>query len=385
MRIALVNKKFTLKGGGAERYAVDFANALIDNGYEVDCYGNVIEDINPAASKYFIPMIKKPGFLKILSFNHNYQKIISQKYKQYDIIYALTQVFPADLYFMGGGAHEHWMNIRFPNRLLNYLKYLISPTHIAQLWIECQIFKEKNCHTILANSELIKNHAKIYGNVSPERVFVVYNGIDSTRFNPEVNNQYRTITREELNIATNDIAISYLSHNWSRKGLITIFEALADIKNKTQSNYKVLIAGKGNIEEYRKKGLNLGLNKEDMIFLGSHSTPEKIYAASDISILPTMYDPCAGVTVEAMACGVPTITTQENGSHELITHEKNGFILDQHDNFHTLSEYLLKLENPKIREKFGRNAAEAVKNRTFKQVVAESIEVMTTITKNKKH
>lgn len=384
MRIALVNKVFSLSGGGAERYAVDFANTLINQGYEVDCYGNKLEDLDPKINLFHVSMIRKPGFLKILSFNHYYQKTIARNKDKYDIIYALTQVYPADLYFMGGGAHKHWMNVRFPNPILNYLKYIISPTHIAQSWIESQIFKNENCKAILANSELIKNHAGIYGDVQPERVFVVYNGIDYERFNPDVKKTFRKLTRKKLQLNDDDIVISYLSHNWERKRLLTIFEAIATLKSITPIRYKVIIAGKGNIDEFRKKGLNLGLDETDMIFLGSHSTPEKVFAASDISVLPTMYDPCAGVTVESMACGLPTITTPSNGSHELITHGENGFVLQQHDNSDNLVEYLMILQNQQKREEFGLKAAEAVKDRTFHQVVRESIEVMKQIIDNEK-
>ena len=384
MKIALVNKKFSLSGGGAERYAVDLANALIAQGHEVDCYGNVLENLDPAINTYTVSMFRKPGWLRILSFESNFKKIINNKKSQYDIVYALTQVFPVDLYFMGGGAHKHWLSIRFPNPVLNCIKKIISPNHLAQLWLEDQIFKKENCTAILANSFLVKEHAKLYGGVSDERAFVVHNGIDNKRFNLTIADDYRDSTREEFKIAENDFVISYLAHNWRRKGLITIFQAMAILKSRHGINCKILVAGKGNIEEFKREGLDMGLTEESIVFVGSFAYPERLYVASEVSILPTMYDPCAGVTVEAMACGVPVITTPDNGSHELIKHGESGFVLSAYDASEELAEYLLLLQNKEVRGRFGEVAEKAVSYRSFEQVVNETIAIMKNVVLMKK-
>ena len=376
MKIALVNKKFSLSGGGAERYAVDLANALIAQGHEVDCYGNILEDLDPAAGKIPLKMFQKPGWLRILSFARNFRIEIKQRYATYDIVYALTQAFPADLYFMGGGAHEHWLSLRYPQRWRNYLKRIITPVHAAQLWLENKIYQEENCMAIIANSCLVRDHAQKYGNVDPRRVFVVHNGIDRQRFNLTIAGKYREITREEFGLCEDDFVISYLSHNWARKGLLTIFGAMAEVKRRLGLDCRILIGGKGDAGAFRAQGVELGLDDESMIFVGTYSMPEKLYVASEVSILPTMYDPCAGVTVEAMACGVPAITTRDNGSHELIKHGKSGFVLNAYDAVSELAEYIILLQDKAIREKMGRVAAAEVRDRTFEQVVTETIAVM---------
>ena len=384
MKIALVNKKFSLSGGGAERYAVDLTNALLDHGHDVDCYGNTIEDVGEKAGKCYVPMFKKPGWLRILSFAKNFKTIIKDRADKYDIVYALTQAYPADLYFMGGGAHKHWLSLRFPNPVLNFIKRIVTPTHSAQLWLENQLYNQNNCTAILANSNLIREHSHLYGKVSAERVFVVHNGVDHIRFNPEVISKYRGVTRNEFGIGQNDFVISYLSHNWARKGLYTIFKAMSEIKKEHGTKCKIIIGGKGNIDDFTAKGIALGLNKKDMIFVGAYSMPERLYAASDVSILPTMYDPCAGVTVEAMACGVPVITTPENGSHELIKHGESGFVLSGYDAASELAGYLSTLQNKELRKEFGRRAEMDIRYRSFSQVVAESIDVMKEIVEIKK-
>ncbi len=384
MKIALVNKRFSLSGGGAERYAVDLANALMAQGHKVDCYGNTLEDLGPEAGLYPVRMYRKPGWLRILSFNRNFRKVISKHFAEYDIVYALTQAFPADLYFMGGGAHKHWLSLRFPNPLTNYLKRLVTPVNSAQLWLENKIYQEENCRAIIANSELVKRHAEKYGAVDPKRVFVVHNGIDDKRFNPEIAAKYRDSTRKEFGIGSEEFVISYLSHNWERKGLKTIFEAMALLRNKANISTRILIAGRGDAAAFRTLGLELGLEDSSMIFIGSYAMPEKLYVASEVSILPTMYDPCAGVTVEAMACGVPAITTPDNGSHELIRHGFTGYVLSSYAASEELSEYLFRLQDREKREEMGAAASRDVSYRNFQQVVAETVAVMQQVAADKK-
>ncbi len=384
MKIALVNKRFSLSGGGAERYAVDLANALMAQGHEVDCYGNTLEDLGTKAGLYKVRMYRKPGWLRILSFNRNFSKLISGRLAEYDIVYALTQAFPADLYFMGGGAHEHWLSLRFPDPYINFLKRLITPVNSAQLWLENKIYRQENCRAIIANSELVKCHAEKYGAVPPERVFVVHNGIDDKRFNSEVAGRYRESTRREFGISSDEFVISYLSHNWERKGLKTILEAMALLRNKANITTRILVGGRGDAPAFRALGLELGLEDSAMIFLGSYAMPERLYVASEVSILPTMYDPCAGVTVEAMACGIPAITTPENGSHELIRHGITGYVLSSYAASEELSEYLLELQDREKREAMGAAASRDVSYRNFKQVVAETVAVMRQVAAEKK-
>jgi UDP-glucose:(heptosyl)LPS alpha-1,3-glucosyltransferase len=66
-----------------------------------------------------------------------------------------------------------------------------------------------------------------------------------------------------------------------------------------------------------------------------------VYAAADVFLLPTLYDPFANVTLEALAAGLPVITSAQNGASEIMTNEKNGFILPRADDV-TLIVYLLE-------------------------------------------
>lgn len=383
MKIALINKVFSQTGGGAERYAVDLAETMLRYGHEVHLYGNVIKGVDERAITHHVPMARKPGFRKILSFSKNAAKVLDPERDSYDAIYALTQAYPADLYFMGGGAHKRWLEIRMPNPVWRFIRCVLNPTHFAQMWIEDQIFKAKNCSMILANSHLIKEHAIKYGNVTPERVAVVHNGVDRTRFNPEVKKQFRTDMRVELGLQENELGLLFVSHNWPRKGLSTIINALGRL-GESGKRYKLIVAGKGKEKPFLELASANNIPHERIKFMGSYPQPEKLYAACDVFVLPTMYDPCAGVTVEAMACSLPAITSRDNGAHELITQGESGYILDDPNDSATLAVYLEKLLDDDTRERLGKKAAIDIEPRTFDLVVKETIAVLEKISSEKK-
>lgn len=385
MRLALINKVFSQSGGGAERYAVDFANTLAAQGHEIHLYGVVIEDVDESIHKHYLTMPRKPGFRKILGFAKNARKALEADCEKsgYDVVYALTQAFPADLYFMGGGAHRHWLRIRMPNPLWRFIRCCLNPTHFAQMWLEDQIFKADNVGMILANSHLIKRHALEYGNVAPERVAVVHNGVDRSVFNPEYAASVRAECRKEFGLADDDLALLFVAHNWPRKGLETIIRALGVLSGAAK-RYKVLIAGKGKPAKFIKIAEEVGVDPSRLCFLGSLREPQKLYAAGDVFVLPTMYDPCAGVTVEAMACSVPAITSTSNGACELVEHGRNGYVLQDYSDYTTLADYLQLLCDDALRKEMSLAAAESVKERSFEQVVRETVAVFEQIAASKK-
>jgi UDP-glucose:(heptosyl)LPS alpha-1,3-glucosyltransferase len=80
-------------------------------------------------------------------------------------------------------------------------------------------------------------------------------------------------------------------------------------------------------------------------FVGARS-PEAFYGASDVLVLPSYYDPCANVTVEALACGLPVITSVFNGAFELLTPGVTGYCVDDASDAGQVAGYLERLQDP---------------------------------------
>jgi UDP-glucose:(heptosyl)LPS alpha-1,3-glucosyltransferase len=81
----------------------------------------------------------------------------------------------------------------------------------------------------------------------------------------------------------------------------------------------LFVAGRGNRGRYKSSRAQ---------FLGTVVDLPRVYAAADIFILPTIYDPFSNACLEALACGLPVITTRDNGFSEIIEDGVHGSIVD---------------------------------------------------------
>ena len=336
MKIALINNRFSASHGGLERYACNLTKMLLTRGHEVHLYAQAIQDVPEQAQKHLVHVFKKPSWLRILIFVMQVKRQISSE--QYDIVYGLTKAFPLDVYRMGDGVHRHWLAIRFPNPVWRMINCMINFTYAMNLFMESRVFKTKNCRIWVSNSKLCQKHAEQYLNVSPEQLRVIYNGVDQTEFNPVLAKSDRHVTRGEMGLGEDDIAITYIANNWRRKGLGVLLKAISRLGQRGK-NIHVLVVGRGNPKKFDNliKTLNLA---QQVHFLGTTKNVIKYYGAGDLFVLPTKYDPFSNVCLEAMACGLPVITTLENGASEIIDIGKTGYVQQDPDSDEELSKLL---------------------------------------------
>ncbi|MFZ3071784.1 MAG: glycosyltransferase family 4 protein [Thermodesulfobacteriota bacterium] len=377
MKIALITKGFLSSWGGAERMSVNVARELKKAGHEVHVYAaRVGDEAIPGVS---VTKVEAAGFisaLKILSFNARVRKLL--RAKDYDVRLGFTQVFPLDVYRASGGVHEHWMRLQYPNQLLRAFKYVTSLVHLAVVWIERNIAKPKNHGFVITNSKLVKTHVEQYLGVNDSDVRVVYNGIDHGIFNPEVK-KFRSETRRALGISDADVVALYVSNNWTRKGLDTVLRAMKGVKGLT-----LVVVGRGKSGKFLKLMKDLGLETGHVKFAGPTGNIERFYGASDFFVLPTQYDPSSNACFEAMACGLPVITTITNGASEVLTHAKDGFILGDWQDDVSLKRFFSELMDPGMRRAVGDAAVKRIEGFTVERCVNEIIEVCELAFKKKK-
>jgi UDP-glucose:(heptosyl)LPS alpha-1,3-glucosyltransferase len=93
-------------------------------------------------------------------------------------------------------------------------------------------------------------------------------------------------------------------------------------------------------------------------FAGHAKDPEAYYAAADVFVLPTFFDPFANATLEAMASGLPVITSRSNGASEILTPGADGLVVDDLREAAGLARAIGDLTDPTRREAMGRAARE---------------------------
>ena len=225
---------------------------------------------------------------------------------------------------------------------------------------------------IIAVSEFTKREILQSYNLKANKIEVIYNGVDVTKFKPTEN---KDEAKRKLGLSKNPI-ILYVGRLYSRKGLPTLLKATSLIARKL-SNVKLVISGKALFGEKRKlsflaKKLGVERNVHFFGYFPDEKLP-KLYQAADVFAFPSLYENLPFALLEALSSGLPAVSTRIGGIPEIIQEGKNGFLIDPLD-FNSLAEKIMYvLENPKLAFEIGLMARETVKRRFNLEKTAEQV------------
>jgi UDP-glucose:(heptosyl)LPS alpha-1,3-glucosyltransferase len=156
-----------------------------------------------------------------------------------------------------------------------------------------------------------------YG-LDPARVVLIYNGVDLERFRPDLKATAGAELRRALGFLPNQLVVLFLGTGYGRKGLAELLDAFPALLSH-RADARLIVAGYDSSRAaFEDQARRLHID-EAVRFLGGRSDPEACYAAADLYVLPTLYDPFANSTLEALASGLPVITTTDNGGGEILT------------------------------------------------------------------
>jgi len=369
MRIALVNHTFSLSHGGLERFSVNLATALSGEGHEVHAIGARFEDLPHTVAQHQVLAARWPSWWRPLSFSRGVCRFVNDQ--KFDVLYGLTRSRRLDVYRMGDGVQRHWLRLRYPVSLLRWLACLVNPVHLVNLYLERRLFAPDGCRLLVTNSQLCKEHAQHYYGVDPKRIEVVYNGVDTAVFSPETVAPLRNGCRQELGLADGDLALLYVSNNWRRKGLAVLISALSRLDERAR-NVHLVVVGRGRPAAFQNLAKRLGV-AERIRFVGVTKTVQRYYAAGDLLVLPTVYDPFANVCLEAMACGLPVVTTTGNGAAELLRPGENGYVQTDPGDACELAELLSLCLDPERLAQMGTEARATAAPLTRERNMAQTL------------
>lgn len=332
MKIALNIENFTASKGGGEGFANNFALQLVRNGHEVHIFSSLLEGHPEYLYPHSVEIIRSPKFIRVLSFPYMSEKLLRKD--KFDVIIGFGGTWFADIYRPGGGTEKGWFiqNLNsIDNKFLRYINMTVrrlSPTTLAGFYVDRRVFKSRKLKLMIANSNMVKNDIMKFYDIPEEMIKVVYNGIDTNKFTPANRETLGIETRKSLGIEKKEVIILFIANNFRLKGLHCLIKAVSILKTKTKEAFRLLVAGRGNVSKYMRLAAKSGCS-QNLVFAGQVNNPERLYAAADIFAHPTFYDPFANVCLEALASGLPVITTKYNGSGELITDGVEGFVINE--------------------------------------------------------
>ncbi|MFQ5964756.1 MAG: glycosyltransferase family 4 protein [Candidatus Scalinduaceae bacterium] len=351
MKIALNIYKFIPSKGGGEKYLANLANQLTERGHEVHIFASEWEN-HKLIHFHTVPVIRYPKFLKEVSFVINsWRKIVKD---DFDIVQVVGRALGMNVFNPHCGVEKAWLkqdyvSIRNPfYRCLKHITRFFSLRENFLLWLDKKQYTSKNVSKIIAISDMIKNDIIKYHNINPQKINVIYNGVDIQRFKPDNRKEFSKLLREKLFIGE-EFVILYISNNFRLKGLLTLINALGELK-KSHKNFKALIIGRGRDTSYRKLAKKLNC-LENLVFLGYVNEIEKYYAASDLYVHPTFYDICSLVVTESLASGLPVITTVFDGASGVIDDGIEGFVLKDPLDYKTLANKISLFFDDEFRQR----------------------------------
>lgn len=228
-------------------------------------------------------------------------------------------------------------------------------------------------HSYIAVSEFVKTWTVERLHVSPEKITVIYNGIElAAPVNP-------SDSKPDLQISPNDIIVTFVGRLDPQKGMPYLFEALHELKNKRTENFTVLIVGDGPTREHLE-----GMAKEyalsNVRFLGFRRDIQSILSMTDIFVSPTLFEGISNSIMEAMNAGVAIITTDIPENKELIENNQNGIVVPARDSSALAASLDALLNDAEKRSKLGTAAQETIhKHFTISATIQQLNELFTTL------
>lgn len=319
LTIGLVRRGYS-ESGGAEAYLKRLARGLSESGNVTRLFTDAAW---PAREWPWGPMTRLRGETA-RRFADELEK--AEPKNDCDFILSLERVWQCDVYRAGDGVHQAWMQRRdsassFVQRWLRRLNARDRDT----LELERALFAG-GAQRVITNSQMVKRQAREYYGYPENQIDVVPNGVPLAVFGPDP--EARQLRRKILQLGDDDITVLFVGSGWERKGVRVAVEAV----KSSGKNVRLLVAGRG------RSSMASGRNVQR---LGAVRDLPAVYAAADIFLLPTLYDPFSNACLEALAAGLPVITTRDNGFSEIIEDGVHGSIVDDPMNLAPIREALL--------------------------------------------
>lgn len=374
MKLAFVTREYTKKGG-VSRCVVELASRMAVR-HEVHVFAWKWDKDLPGGEIKFhkVTCFSRPFFLHVLSFPFFCERILRRQ--RFDLVVApLGDTLGADV-VVAHSCHRAWIAIKKQN-FAGWLGFLLNPLHWMALFLEAKALGKGTFRKIIAVSQKTKNDIIHYYRIPADDIQVIYNGVNTEEFSSQAQETYRTAIRQELKIAAEEVVFLFVGNECKRKGLGTILEAIRLPMEK--ASLKLLIIGAGDAHPYRELAKKLSIEK-DVIFLGARADVQKYYSASDVFVFPTLLEPFGLVIAEAMASGLPVITSRNAGAAELIENGVSGLLLKNPENVGELQDKIFKLvRDAGLRKNMGLEAQRSIQNYSWEKITEQSLKVYSDI------
>ncbi len=387
MDIALCYESVLPARGGAETYIGDLARRLARDGHAVHLYASRWDASSLPAATHFhrIDPIRGPRFLRPWRFAAACEEALA--HARHDVSIGFDKTWGQDVLYPQGGLHTasaaHNL-LKFPDafsRTLAKAGKWLDPAAWSFARLERKQYLGPQRPLVVVNSNMVRGHFEYYYGIPSEAIRVVRSAIDPARFVADDRFKRRHAERGRWMVFPEETVGLFVAMNYRLKGLAPLLHALRFVPRDRP--FTLVVVGHPNFRRYQKIAEQLKVD-DRVRFLGHRDDPRDCYFGADFLVHPTFYDPCSLVALEALACGLPVITSKYNGASELLAPPTDGIVIDDPHDAQSLGAAMTHFTDRKVRAEASAAARQCSAKWTFEQHYRALLDVFGEVRKTKK-
>jgi UDP-glucose:(heptosyl)LPS alpha-1,3-glucosyltransferase len=322
LKIALIRQRYN-PYGGAERFVERAMTALAKQNVEITLLARDWLGAEELAGD--VRMIRcAPFYIGRVWRDWGFARAVcaALETNAFDLVQSHERIACCDVYRAGDGVHRQWLANRsraagLPGRIA----LALNPYHLYVKAAEKRLFASPRLRAVICNSNMVKEEVRRHFGVAEDKLHVIYNGVDLAAFNPALRGQWRARKRAELGIAESVTVFLFVGSGFARKGVPQLLRALTGVRGA----HLIVVGEDRDLVHLQATAGNLKL-AERVHFTDAQKDVKPWYGMADCFVLPTLYDPFPNAALEAMACGLPLVTTSQCGAAEFIESGVEGYV-----------------------------------------------------------
>jgi UDP-glucose:(heptosyl)LPS alpha-1,3-glucosyltransferase len=350
--------------GGIEKYTLRTSQAFAEKGCRVTILTSG-KGIKNTPNNIEIISLCSPRNLSVYNI-WRFNQLSDQWLKEnpVDVVFGMDRNTYQTHYRAGDGVHAAYLNRRANDvSLFKKASFSINPLHNLILKIEREAYEHDELRCLFTNSEMVRKEVLKHFNICESKVTNIHNGVEWHEMEEDFNNWEEKLNENitTFSLNPNSFQFLFIGSGFRRKGLHIILKGLASLSKET---WQLSVVGKDKeSKKFQNLALSLGIG-DKVKFFGPQENTTPFYQQADCLLIPSIYDPFANVTVEALAMGLFVVSSKGNGGHEVLL-PNNGVVieeLDDQDSVLLSLKHALKQKKTRKRASFIRNS---VKNLDF--------------------
>jgi len=346
VRILLISENFDPRRGGAERSLLEMGLALTGLGHRVE----VLANRSPLRHDW-LHVLDGPSVSRrrgLLRFAERARAFVQGA--DYDVVHSITPALGGDVYQPRAGCLPALFQaaIERPRtglaRAGRRLALRFNAKRQALLNLERRIIQAGQALVCPVSRASAKTYETFYG-LSPDKMEVVFNAVDLKPPRPEERAAWRAEQRRLWGLSDRERVLLFIGHDFERKGLEVVIEALNLAGQRGREAWRLMVVGRDQGGPYFRQAARQGVSRR-IRWLDDVTSPVSPMLGADLLALPTFFDPCSRVVLEALILGLPAATTPQNGASEVVDHGRSGFVLNGPRHVEGLVEAMTALEDP---------------------------------------